>query len=259
MCSKKNNIAQFPHVKRASVEMSSPGLLFRARDMAGFWDVTYFRIRFGTYLDMAYFAMLQIWGRDLGTWILRRSGWLNSVGSIFSLSFVPSFLSFRHCCCGATLVVSLRYGRQECNAQALKYHSEACEEVNYCHGCQALATTGARQARRSRRPGESEGFETPGVSVQGICIQSPGVFKKAGEYCKFLNLSQSLCVFLYVVSFLYFFASTRADILICSLIFPVWRRSMEVLLDFCPFLVKWMHCAAVACWIQIIRRLFFCF
>ncbi len=95
MCSKKNNIAQFPHVKRASVEMSSPGLLFRARDMAGFWDVTYFRIRFGTYLDMAYFAMLQIWGRDLGTWILRRSGWLNSVGSIFSLSlsFLRSFPS----------------------------------------------------------------------------------------------------------------------------------------------------------------------
>jgi hypothetical protein len=60
MCGKKNNIAQFPHVKRASVEMSSPGLLFRAWDMAGFWDVTDFRIWFGTCLDMAYFAMLQI-------------------------------------------------------------------------------------------------------------------------------------------------------------------------------------------------------
>ncbi len=112
-----------------------------------------------------------------------------------SLSFVPSSLSFRRCCCGAALVVSLRYERQECNTQALKYHSEAFEEVSYCHGCQALATTDARQARRSRRPGESGGFETPGVSVQRIRIQSPGVFKKAGEYCKFLNLSQSLCVF----------------------------------------------------------------
>jgi hypothetical protein len=138
------------------------------------------------------------------------------VGSVFffslSLSFVPSFLSFRRCCCGAALAVSLRYGRQECNAQALKYHSEACEEVSDCHGCQALATTGARQARRSRRPGESGGFETPGVSVQGIRIQSPGVFKKAGEYCKFLNLSRSVCVCLYVVSFLYTFASARAHI-----------------------------------------------
>ncbi len=206
-----------------------------------------------------YFAMLQIWGRDLGTWILRRSGWLNPVGSIFSLYFVPSFLSFCRCCCGATLVVSLRYGRQECNAQALKYHSEACEKVSYYHGCQDLATTSDRQARRSRRPGESGGFETLNVSVQGIRIQSPGVFKKVGEYCKFFNLSQSQCVFLYVVSFLYFFISTCADILICSLIFPVWRCSMEVLLDFCLFLVKWMHCAAVARWIQIIRRLFFCF
>jgi hypothetical protein len=61
--------------------------------------------------------------------------------------------------------------------------------------------------QRSCRPGKFGGFETPGV------------FKKAGDYYKFLNLSQSLCVFLYVVSFLYFFASTRADILICSLIF----------------------------------------
>jgi len=138
-----------------------------------------------------------------------------------SFSLVPSSLSFRHCCCGAVLVISLRYGRHECNTQALKYHSEAFEEVSYGHGCQALATTDAQQARRSRRPGESGGFETPDVSVQGIRIQSPGVFKKAGEYCKFLNLSQSLCVFLYVVSFLYFFASTRAYILICSLIFPV--------------------------------------
>jgi hypothetical protein len=59
----------------------------------------------------------------------------------------------------------------------------------------------ARQAGRSRRPGESGGFETPNVSIQGIRIQSLGVFNKAGEYCKFLNLS----VFLYVVSFLYFF------------------------------------------------------
>ncbi len=126
-----------------------------------------------------------------------------------SFSFVPSFLSFHHYCCGVALVVSLRYGRQECNAQALKYHSEACEEVSYCHGCQALATTDARQVQRSRRLGKSGGFETPGV------------FKKAGEYYKFLNLSQFLCVFLYVVSFLYFFASTRANILICSLIFPV--------------------------------------
>jgi len=95
MCGKKNNIAQFPHVKRAYVEMSSPGLLFRTWDMAGFWDVTDFRIWFGTCLDMAYFAMLQIWGRDLGTSILRRSGWLNPVGSIFSLSllFLRSFPS----------------------------------------------------------------------------------------------------------------------------------------------------------------------
>ncbi len=102
MCSKKNNIAQFPHVKRASIEMSSPGLLFRAWDIAGFWDVTDFRIWFGTYLDMAYFAMLQIWGRDLGTWILRRSGWLNPVGSIFS-----PFLSFLHSFPSAVVVAGL--------------------------------------------------------------------------------------------------------------------------------------------------------
>jgi hypothetical protein len=92
MCGKKNSVAQFPHLKRAFVEMSSPGLLFRAWDMAGFRDVTDFRmwsedldmdghvtdfrmwfqdldmdghvtdfrIWFGTCLDMAYFAMLQI-------------------------------------------------------------------------------------------------------------------------------------------------------------------------------------------------------
>jgi len=122
-----------------------------------------------------------------------------------SLSFVLSFLSFRRCCCGVALVVLLHYGRHECNAQAFKYHSEACEDVSYCHGCQALATIGAQQARKSRHPRESEGFETPGVSVQGIRIQSLGVFKKASEYCKFFNLSHSLCVFLYVVSFLVFF------------------------------------------------------
>ncbi len=151
----------------------------------------------------------------MGTWILRRSGWLNPVGSVFSfarsLSFVPSFLCSRRCCCGAALAGSLRYGRQECDAQALEYHPEACEEVSDCHGCQALATTGARQARRSRRPGESGGFETPGVSVQGIRIQSPGVFKNAGEYCKLLNLCRFLCVCMWFI-FLYFFASARADI-----------------------------------------------
>ncbi len=214
------------------------------------WDLP----RYGIFCNVA----------DLRTWFGDLDIETNRVAEprgvyFLSLFFVPSSLSFRRCCCGAALVVLLRYGRQECNTQALKYHSEAFEEVSYCHGCQALATTDARQAWRSRRPGESGGFETPGVSVQGIRIQSPGVFKKASEYCKFLNLSQSLCVFLYVVSFLYFFASMHADILICSLIFPVWRDSMEVLLDFCPFLVKWMHCAAVARWISIIRMLFFCF
>jgi hypothetical protein len=46
MCGKKNSVQQFPHVKRAFVEMSSPGLLFRAWDMAGFKDVTDFRMWF---------------------------------------------------------------------------------------------------------------------------------------------------------------------------------------------------------------------
>ncbi len=147
------------------------------------------------------------------------------MGSVFfsSLSLVPSFLSFRRCCCAAALAVSLRYGRQECNAQALKYHSEACEEVSDCHGRrQALATAGARQARRSRRPGESGGFETPGVSVQGIRIQSPGIFKKAGEYCKILTLSRSLCVFVCMWFLFCIFSLLQVHVfLICSLIFPV--------------------------------------
>ncbi len=133
------------------------------------------------------------------------------MGSVFFLSFVPSFLSLRPGCCGDALAVTLRCGQQECDAQALQCHSEACEEVGYCHGCQASATIGVRQARRSRHPGESGGFETPGVSVQGIHILGLGVFKKVGEYCKFFDLSRSSCVFLYVVSFLYFFASTRVD------------------------------------------------
>ncbi len=158
----------------------------------------------------------------MGTWIPRRSRWLNPVGSIFSLSlsFVPLFLSFRRCC-RVALAVSLRYGRQECNAHAFKYHSEACEKVSYCHGCQALTTMAAQQAARSRRPGESGGFETPNVSIQGIRIQSLGVFKKVGEYCKFLNLSRSLCVFLYVVSFLYFFRFYVCRYFLSVKIFPV--------------------------------------
>jgi hypothetical protein len=56
MCAKKKNVAQFPHVKRAFVEMSSPSLPFRTWDMAGFWDATDFRIWFGTCLDMVGFC-----------------------------------------------------------------------------------------------------------------------------------------------------------------------------------------------------------
>jgi hypothetical protein len=75
-------------------------------------------------------------------------------------------------------------------------------------------------------------------------------------------ISLDLCVFVCMwFLFLYFFASARADISYLFFNLPRLRagRSMEALLDFCPFLVKWMHCAAVARWIQIIRRLFFCF
>ncbi len=125
------------------------------------WDL----LRYGIFCNVAHLKMS--FG-DLDTEMKRVA---EPRGVYFlSLSFIPSFFSFRRRCCGAALVVSLRYGRQECNAQALKYHSEACEEISYCHGCQALATTDARQVRRSYRPRESGGFETPGVSVQGIRI-----------------------------------------------------------------------------------------
>jgi len=67
MCGKKKNVAQFPHVKRAFVEMSSSGLPFRTWDMAGFWDVTDFKIWFGTCLDMAGFCNVAGLRRDLGT------------------------------------------------------------------------------------------------------------------------------------------------------------------------------------------------
>jgi hypothetical protein len=56
MCGKKKNISQFPHVKRAFVEMSSSGLPFRTWDIAGFWDAPDFRIWFGTCLDMVGFC-----------------------------------------------------------------------------------------------------------------------------------------------------------------------------------------------------------
>jgi hypothetical protein len=71
-------------------------------------------------------------------------------------------------------------------------------------------------------------------------------------------ISLNLCVFFCMWFLFCIFSLLRVQIfLICSLIFPVWRRSMEALLDFYPFLVKWMHCVAIARWIQIIRRLFF--
>ncbi len=56
MCAKKKNVAQFPHVKRAFVEMSSPSLPFRTWDMAGFRDAIDFKIWFGTCLDMVGFC-----------------------------------------------------------------------------------------------------------------------------------------------------------------------------------------------------------
>jgi hypothetical protein len=59
-----------------------------------------------------------------------------------------------------------------------------------------------------------------------------------------LNLSVFFCMwFLFCI-----FSLLRVQIfLICSLIFPVSRRTMEALLDFCLFLVKWMHCVVIAC------------
>ncbi len=260
MCSKKNNIAQFPHVKRAFVEVSSPSLLFKAWDMAGFWDVIDFRIWFGTYLYMTYFAMLQIWGRDLGNWILRWSGWLNPMGFIFSLSlsFLRSFpfavvvagLFLLYCCTmddmNAThkrLSTTLRHVKMSVIAMDVKLWQQS-----------ALS-----KREKAATQENLKDLKLPVSPSREFVSRALVSSRKQANTVNFL-ISLILYVFFCMwFPFWYFFASTHADILICSLIFPVWRRSMEVLLDFCPFLVKWMHCAVVARWIQIIRKLFFCF
>jgi len=106
MCGKKKNIAQFPHVKRAFVEMSSPGLPFRTWDMAGFWDAPDFRIWFGTCLDMVGFCNVT----NLRTWFGDLDIETKRVVEPCGVCFLSLFCSFllpwllQGCsCCNATL------------------------------------------------------------------------------------------------------------------------------------------------------------
>jgi len=98
-------------VKRAFVEVSSPGLLFRTWEMAGFWDVTDFRIWFGTYLDILQCCKFEdvIWGP--GYWD-EVGGW--TPWGLFSLSI--SFLhSFPSVVVVAGLLLLYRYAMDDKN------------------------------------------------------------------------------------------------------------------------------------------------